>query len=116
MQFRGLLARVASARRSLCAGLRGGGSCGRLRRALRFARNCVRRAIVHEEARGFFAIEWAGAASAEYGNLIAAFVHSAIAVNTFRHCKRWAAGAVRGDQLGRGPRAETVRVGRIFRR
>ena len=43
------------------------------------------------EARGFFAIERAGAATAEYGDLVAAFVHGAIAVNSLRDCQRRAA-------------------------
>src|SRR5271155_1924668 len=76
----------------------------------------VWRAIVHKEARGFFTIEWAGAAAAEDGDLIAAFIHSAVAVNALRYCERGTAGAIGGDQFGRGAGAEAVRIGRIFRR
>jgi hypothetical protein len=45
----------------------------------------VRGVIAEIKARGFFAIERAGAAAAEDSNLMAAFVHGAVAIFTVRY-------------------------------
>jgi hypothetical protein len=40
-------------------------------------------ARMHVQAAAFLAVEWAGAAAAEDGNLITGFVHGAVAVDSF---------------------------------
>ena len=56
----------------------------------------VELAVAQVEALGFFAIERAGATTAEDGQLVAGFVHGAIAINAFGDgesrafaCARW---------------------------
>src|ERR1700674_600931 len=54
---------------------------------------------MHIQAAAFLAVQRAGAAAAEDGNLIAGFVDGAIAVDSFGDGESWTPGAGGGDEL-----------------
>ena len=68
------------------------------------------------QAAHFAAVEWPGAAAAEYGELVAGLIDGAISIDALRNGEGGAASMGGGDELGSGARAEAGEMGRVVPR
>src|SRR6266849_717711 len=88
-----------------------GSGCSRrgARRSTRLVLNGIKfaRTRMDVETLSFGAVERARATAAEHRELVARFVDGTVAVNPFRNSDRGTTRVRRGDEFGRGPRAES---------
>ncbi len=73
--------------------------------------DCVELAIAKIHALHFLQIERARTAASEHRHLIAALIHSAIAIDALGDGQRRSTRAMSGNQFGNGARAESGKVG-----
>src|SRR5580658_9862022 len=85
-------------------------------RAGRRVRHGEQPAVLQIQTLGFFTIERPGAAPIEDRDLVAVFIHCAVAIDTFRYGQRRATGVVCRDQLGCRLGTETEITGLLIRR
>src|SRR5580704_18770253 len=87
--------------------LRGIGNCERLGRGGRRVSHGVELAVAEVELFGFGTVKGARTAASENGELVAALIDSAVAVNAARNRERRAGGAIGRDQFRCGARTES---------